>query len=122
MFRSLAIVAEILLLIIVLQSSFVQYLFSDVQSDLSNWMTELSQLADKKKLNTLRNRLRPQIEAMRPYQTQYVDDILSQKASVNHFYVNYCEQGDTNPYVYGATLRVFCSEISQTDLLNKPNS
>jgi predicted PurR-regulated permease PerM len=117
MFRSFAIIIEIILLIVVLRSSFVQYLIGDIQRELSNWMTEISQIAEQKQLESLQQTLKPQISIMRPYQKVYIDEIFASKASLKHFYSLYCLKDDRNPHIFGTTRTIFCKEIGKTDLI-----
>lgn len=118
MFRGLIILVEIVVLVVVLRSSFVQYLFSDIQKDISNWLIELSELPDKAELSALRGKVEPNIQAMKGFQKDYLNGVMDNRDSVNHFYQLYCVKGDKNPYIYGATLRYFCNEIQATKLLN----
>lgn len=117
MYRSLVIVAEIIILVILLRSTFVQYLFSDVQLTLTNWLVEISQIPERAELNALKETVAPNFEAMRPFQKEYLDGVMSNKASLNHFYALYCMKGDKNPYIYGASLHYFCNAIQNTQLL-----
>ena len=68
MFRGLVIVLEIVVLLFLLRSPFVQYFFADVQKDLSDWLVELSQIPEKAELNELKSRITPNIQAMKPFQ------------------------------------------------------
>lgn len=118
MFRSFAVIAEILLLVFLLQSPFVHYFLADVHHTLSNAMLALSQWADKRELEQVKLQLASTKAAMRPYQKDYVDNIFSSQDNVRHFHQTYCEGGDKNPFVYGATLRLVCNQISQSDILS----
>lgn len=117
MFRGLVIVLEIVVLLFLLRSPFVQYFFADVQKDLSDWLVELSQIPEKAELNELKSRINPNIQAMKPFQKDYLFGVMNSRESVNHFHQLYCIKGDKNPYVYGASLRYVCSEISSTSLI-----
>lgn len=111
---------EIVVLVIVLQSSFVQYLFADAQRTVSDWLVALSEIPDQAELAKLSEQITPNFEAMRPYQKNYLHEVLESKSQVNHFYDLYCVRGDKNPYISGASLRYFCSSIQQTTLLHNP--
>lgn len=119
MVRSFVVFAEIVLLIIVLRTEFAQYLLSDMQLSISNWMEEVASIPDKKELAELKKTVMPQFEAMRPFQKDYINDLLTNKAKVRHFHQLYCENGDKNPYINGASLHFFCSQIQRTDLLKE---
>tara|TARA_B100002049_G_C15970086_1_gene328293 strand:- start:117 stop:479 length:363 start_codon:yes stop_codon:yes gene_type:complete len=117
MFRSLVIIAEIILLVIVLRTDFAQYLFADVQQSVSTWLEDIAKIPEQKALNELNKQVSPHFEAMRPFQKNYINDILTSKAKVRHFHSLYCAKDDKNPYIYGASLRFFCSQIERSSLL-----
>ncbi len=116
MFRSFAIALEIAVLVVILQLPFVQYLLSDVQATVSEWMTEIAQREEREQLADISANLQGHIEAMRPYQQEYVATILSSRLQLMQFYSNYCMNDDHNPYVYGATLHLLCQEIQRSPL------
>lgn len=116
MFRSFAIALEVAVLVVILQLPFVQYLLSDVQETVSEWMTEIAQREEREQLADISANLKGQIDAMRPYQQEYVATILSSRLQLIQFYDNYCVNDDRNPYVYGATLHLFCQEIKRSPL------
>lgn len=118
MFRSFVVIAEIIVLTIVLRSSFVQYLFADAQNTVSNWLVAIAEIPDQAELAKLNERVTPNFTAMRPYQKDYLDGVMQSRSGVNHFYELYCIKGDKNPYISGASLRYFCTSIQQTQLLD----
>ena len=118
MFRLLIVTLEIIALVAFLQSQFMQYLFSDMQSSIADWMTEISQMAEKEELNTLRERVASNLVSLNGYQQEYLLEVTSNKNKINVFYNLYCVSGDKNPYIYGASLQYFCSEIRRVDILN----
>tara|TARA_Y100001934_G_scaffold106403_1_gene130798 strand:- start:303 stop:677 length:375 start_codon:yes stop_codon:yes gene_type:complete len=118
MFRSIAVIIEIAILVVVLQLPFVQYLFSDVQDTLSDWMEEIATREERQQLAEIKNSLSVQYSAMRPYQKSYLDDVLSSRARTLQFYDAYCDNSDSNPYIYGVTLHTFCSKIRRSPVLN----
>ena len=124
MFRSFAIIIEIAVLVVVLQLPFVQYLFSDIQDSQSQWMEEVATREERQQLADIKSHLQVQYSAMRPYQQEYLDSVLSSRSRTLHFYEAYCRQADSNPYIYGATLHSLCSEIRRSPLLpqNTQNS
>ena len=77
MFRSIAVIIEIAILVVVLQLPFVQYLFSDIQDTLSDWMEEIATREERQQLAEIKNSLAVQYSAMRPYQKDYLDTVLS---------------------------------------------
>ena len=90
MFRSFAIALEVAVLVVILQLPFVQYLLSDVQETVSEWMTEIAQREEREQLADISANLQGQIDAMRPYQQEYVATILSSRLQLIKFYDNYC--------------------------------
>lgn len=117
MFRTFIIAFEILALVAILRSPFVHYWFGDAQTNLANWMLEISLIAEKKKLGEFKQLISPHIQNLNDYQLEYLNGVISTKNSVNDFNRLYCESDDKNPYIYGASLRYICSEISRTGLL-----
>lgn len=117
MFRLLIVTLEIIALVAFLQSQFMQYLFSDMQSSIADWMTEISQMAEKQELNTLRDRVAPNLVALNGYQQEYLLEVTSDKNKIKVFYNLYCVSGDKNPYIYGASLYYFCSEIRTLEMI-----
>ncbi|MFT5675284.1 MAG: hypothetical protein ACI808_001214 [Paraglaciecola sp.] len=117
MFRLLIVSLEIIALVAILQSQFMQYLFSDIQVSIADWMTEISQMAEKQELSNLREVVAPHLVNLNDYQQEYLLEITSSKNKINVFYQMYCLLGDKNPYIYGASLHYFCSEIRQSKVL-----
>jgi len=113
MIRLFIVFLEIVALVAILRSPFMQYWFSDMQNTMSNWMTEISELADQQELGELRDVIAPHMQNMNTYQKDYLHDITSSKYKVEHFRQLYCEAGDKNPFIYGASLRYFCTEINR---------
>ncbi|MFS1702948.1 hypothetical protein FJ444_11925 [Aestuariibacter sp. GS-14] len=122
MFRSFAIALEIAVLVVILQLPFVQYLLSDVQATVSEWMTDIAQREEREQLADISANMQGQIQAMRPYQQEYIATILSSRLQLMQFYHNYCANDDHNPYVYGATLHLFCQEIERSPLSHHDNN
>ena len=118
MFRFFVIAIEIVLLVIILRSSVVQYFFSDIQQSLTDWMLELSLVAEKRELQSLRDEISPITTNMKGYQRDYLEEITSEKLRLKMFHRQYCIDGDKNPYVYGASLKSICDAIDRTQVLN----
>ncbi len=117
MLRTFIIILEIVLLVMVLRSSFVQYFLSDVQTSLSDWMTELSLVAETQELDALKESIYPHLMDVREYQKDYLNEILSEKSKLMSFHKKYCIAGDKNPYVFGANLNLICTAINRTKLI-----
>lgn len=108
---------EILALIVMLRSPFMQYWFSDIQSDVADWMLEISLIAEKKELALFRQSIASHTQDLNEYQKEYLNNISANKTAMSHFNSLYCESHDKNPYLYGANLRYICAEISRSRLL-----
>ena len=117
MARTFIIFLEIAILVMALRSSFVQYFFIDVQEHLSDWMIEVSQVAERRELNELRETYASRVTNLSEYQQEYVEEITSGKGKLSNFFLLYCEKGDKNPFIYGANLQILCSNIQNTRLL-----
>lgn len=117
MLRTLIIIVEIGVLLLLLRSSYVQYMFSDAQLTLTDWFMELSLAAEREELHELREEVKHVTSAMREYQQDYWDQVTSTKPQLRNFYRLYCIDGDKNPYIYGNNLRVVCQTIQGSSLL-----
>lgn len=117
MIRSLIIILEIVILVVVLRSPFVQYFLADIQNSVSDWLTEVSMVAEKHELETFRDSFYPHLIDVRDYQLEYIDSITSDKARLEQFHRQYCIGGDKNPFVYGANLNLICTAINRANLL-----
>ena len=108
---------EILALIAMLRSPFIHYWFNDIQSDVADWMLDISLIAEKKELALFRQTITPHTQELSEYQKEYLYNITANKTSIKHFNRLYCESDDKNPYLYGANLHYICAEISRSRLL-----
>ena len=106
MLRFFIIAAEIIVLVIVLRSPFVQYLFEDIQNSLSEWLVSIATLPEREELSPLK-----------PYQQTYVQQITADSASVKRFYHTYCEKDDINPNFTGTKRVQLCLIIKQSSVM-----
>ncbi|MCW8109386.1 hypothetical protein OPS25_12825 [Alteromonas ponticola] len=118
MFRSLIVLAEIALLITVLQTPFAQYLFKDIQDTLSDWLVALAEIPEKRELSSIRHDANSQLSALRPFQLDYLNEITQSRTSLSHFHLQYCKGKEINPYINGPHLHRFCSVIQKSTLLD----
>lgn len=114
MLRFFIIAAEIVVLIIVLRSSFVQYLFEDIQNSVSNWLTVVATLPERKELHSLQDKINIQLSPLKPYQQDYVKQITADSASVKRFHRAYCETNDINPNFTGTKRAKLCLIVKQS--------
>ena len=117
MFRFFIIAAEIIVLIIVLRSPFVQYLFEDIQNSVSNWLVSVATFPEREELRSLRDKINIQLSPLKPYQQNYVKQITADSASVKRFYNTYCESDDINPNFTGTKRAKLCLIIKQSPVM-----
>lgn len=117
MTRLFIIFFEIIVLVMLLRTSFVQYFLNDIQQQVSGWMTEISTVVEKRELAELREIISPFTSQMRDYQKDYVVEITSERIRLLSFHQHYCVSGDKNPYVFGTNLQNICTAIKQTKIL-----
>lgn len=117
MVRFFVITAEIILLVIVLRSSFAQYLFEDIQHSISDWLVEIETLPEQEKLEELRSQIYSQLSPLKPYQQTYVQQITADILSVKRFHVMYCETDDINPNFTGTKRAHLCLIIEQSSIM-----
>jgi hypothetical protein len=108
---------EILALVVVLRSPFVQYWFSGMQTAAANWMFDVSMIIDNKELADFRNEIAPHMQNLNSYQKEYLLQITESKYVLRNFDNYYCQNNDKNPFIFGASLRYLCSEIGRKGLL-----
>jgi histidinol dehydrogenase len=111
MFRFLIVLVEIAVLVMLLRTSFVQYMLEDIQQDVTEIFTEISLKFEQTQLNDLRLSLQPQMAYMRDFQKDYIMKITSSKANLKQFHSAYCDKKEVNPYVNGANLSIVCHAI-----------
>jgi len=119
MLRFVVVTFEILALIMILRSAFVQFWLSDMQSSTSQWMHGISMTIDNQQLAKFRNGISTHVQDLTEPQTEYLHKITSTKTELNNFNRYYCRAGDKNPFIYGTNLRYVCDEISRKGILRK---
>jgi len=117
MLRYVLVTFEILALIMILRSAFVQFWLSDMQTTTSQWMHGISMTIDNQQLAKFRNEMSAHFQDLNQSQTKYLYKITSTKTALKHFNQHYCRAGDKNPYIYGSNLRLVCGEISRKGIL-----
>ena len=117
MLRFFIIAAEIIVLVIVLRSPFVQYLFEDIQNSLSEWLVSIATLPEREELRSLQDKINIQLSPLKPYQQTYVQQITADSASVKRFYHTYCEKDDINPNFTGTKRVQLCLIIKQSSVM-----
>jgi len=121
MLRFFIITAEIIVLVLILRSPFVQYLFEDVQNSVSDWFISLSTLPERRALEGLRSEITTQLKPLKAHQQNYVEKITVSTDSVKRFYANYCQTDDINPNFAGTKRAQLCHIITQSSLMRKPD-
>ena len=117
MLRFFIIAAEIIVLVIVLRSPFVQYLFEDIQNSLSEWLVSIATLPEREELRSLQDKINVQLSPLKPYQKTYVQQITADSASVKRFYHTYCEKDDITPNFTGTKRVQLCLIIKQSSVM-----
>jgi len=122
MFRFLIVLVEIAILVMLLRTSFVQYMLEDIQKDVTDVFTEISLKFEQTQLQDLRQSLQPHTVYMRDFQKDYIMRITSSKANLKQFHLAYCAKKDINPYVNGANLTIVCHAIVNAKVVDTENS
>ena len=115
--RGIVISQEVIALVAILQSSFVQYILSDAQETVTEWFVAYSNYEENKALESLRSSTHTAFSGLNDGQQDYLSDITSNRDNLERFHRLYCIEGDKNPYVYGSMLSYFCNEISRSGVL-----
>jgi len=118
MVRFFIIVAEVILLVVVLRSPFVQYFLSDVHHAVSGWFRQLHQLPEKRELDAFRQDVKTTLAPLKTFQKAYLQQITTSKVSLIHFDRQYCVGNDINPNFEGNERRQLCALIEQSSLVN----
>lgn len=121
MFRFLIVLVEIAVLVMLLRTSFVQYILEDIQRDVTEVFTEISIKFEQTQLTDLRQSLQPHMAYMREFQKEYILKITSSKANLKQFHNAYCDKKDINPYVNGANLSIVCHAIVNAHVVDTAN-
>ena len=119
MLRFVVVTFEILALVMILRSAFVQFWLSDMQTSTSQWMHNISMTIDNQQLAKFRDDIADQVQGFTEPQTAYLHRITSTKTELKKFNQHYCLAGDKNPFIYGTNLRFLCGEISRKDIINE---
>lgn len=117
MLRFFIIAAEIIVLILVLRSPFVQYLFEDIQNTVSDWLVSIATAAERESLTNLQEDINGKLSPLKPYQQSYIQQITADSASVKRFYHTYCENDDINPNFSGTKRAQLCLIIKQSPVM-----
>lgn len=119
MLRLIVVTFEILALVMILRSGFVQFWLSDIQTKTTQWMHGISMTVDNQQLAKFRNEISAHVQDLTEPQTEYLNKITSTKTELKNFNLHYCYSGDKNPYIYGLNLRHVCGEISRKGILDE---
>ena len=117
MLRFFIIAAEIIVLILVLRSPFIQYLFEDIQNTVSDWLVSIATAAERESLTNLQEDINGKLSPLKPYQQSYIQQITADSASVKRFYHTYCENDDINPNFSGTKRAQLCLIIKQSPVM-----
>lgn len=118
MIRWLIVLTEIVILVMVFKSSFAQYLLSDVHKTVSGWIEHIATIPEQTELASIQEQMAPQVNTMRPFQQNYLNEVMSSKEGLVHFHRLYCVKNDKNPFIRDASLRYFCQTIENSRILS----
>ena len=121
MWRGFVVISEIAVLVFVLRLPMVQYLFKDAQEEVSGWYQYVASWQERNELETLLTATTPIRNQLRPFQQEYVDEILLSRDSVITFHRKFCLTDDINPFISGGELTHFCAAINESGLLTSKN-
>jgi hypothetical protein len=113
MWRTFVIFIEIVVLVVILRTSFVQYFLTDIQQTVSGWIESVVDIPEQQALGTLRERFFYNNMLLQPHQTDYVIEITQSKEKLESFNEFYCIIKDKNPFIYGLNLVRLCDQIKQ---------
>ena len=119
MVKAFVVFIEIVLLVAILRTEFMQYWLRDVQHTVSEWMVTISEIPDQQEIAKLQDNIKPFVAGMSESQLTYLEEITESRNSIELFNKQYCIAQDMNPFIYGATLRVVCREINRSPLSSK---
>lgn len=114
MWRTFVIFIEVLILVVVLRTTFVQYFLSDIQQTVSGWIESVVDIPEQQALSVLRERFFYNNMLLQPHQTDYVLDITESRKKLEAFRQFYCIKKDKNPFIYGHNLIRLCDQIENT--------
>jgi len=118
MWRGFVVFIEIVLLVMLLRTAYVQYLLEDIQAEVSEWIAYLHDIPENNMLDDLRERAAPWLDTLGETQAAYVSSqVLTSSASINRFYEHYCVTNDINPFLNAYQRREFCHYLEDSPLL-----
>ncbi|MFC4700437.1 hypothetical protein ACFO4O_09730 [Glaciecola siphonariae] len=116
--RWIAGVLGVLLIIVALRMTYVQTFVGGAGETFSGWVDILMGAPERARLVKLQNAFLRNNMSLKPHQTDYVYEVTSSIDKVRLFYSRYCLADDKNPYLFGNNLMKFCSDINQTGVLD----
>ena len=119
MWRSIVVFFEIAVLVFVLHLPVVQHIFEDAQQVVTGWFEYAASWQDRNEMDALNKLTVRQREDMRPYQQDYVAEIMKDRQSIKLFHDKFCGKDEINPFMKGAELAQFCHSIESTKLLSQ---
>ncbi|MBU3021044.1 hypothetical protein [Aestuariibacter sp. A3R04] len=115
--RSIVVLLEIAVLIVLFRLPFVQYVIEDAQREVSGWFQYLATWQERNELQNLQELAAPQLSSLRPYQQDYVTGLLHNGSELKEFHSTYCGKAAINPFLKGIELAQFCHTIESTRIL-----
>ena len=115
--RGFIVCLQLLVVIALLQTTFVQYWVGDARILLSDAYDYAANYGERRALDAIQASLQPHIATLTPEQRDYLQKVTSDPESMRRFSVNYCIGTDVNPYVYGEMLQLVCRHLNQSDVV-----
>lgn len=115
--KTILIIVQIAIVVLLLQTSYAKTFFAELASTVSNWYESIVEVPERSKIVKLRDRFMRNNMSLKPYQTDYVIEVTDSAEKINQFYKLYCVKKDANPYIFGPNLAKFCLDIERSELL-----
>jgi hypothetical protein len=114
MWRAFVIFIEVVILVVILRTSFVQYFLSDIQQTVTAWIEAVIEIPEQQSLTAFRERFFYNNMSLQTHQVDYVLDITESREKLESFRQFYCVKKDKNPFIYGHNLHRLCDQIDNT--------
>lgn len=115
--KAAIIIIQIIILIVFLRSDFAQHFFGGIAHTVVQWYDSVVNVPERSKITALRDRFMRNNMSLKPHQVDYVLTVTDSSEEIDKFYQLYCVNKDKNPYIFGANLDKFCSDIKSSELL-----
>ncbi|MGB3726658.1 MAG: hypothetical protein WA981_12885 [Glaciecola sp.] len=115
--KTIIILLQLILLVVFLRSSFAQHFFGNIADTVSTWYYDIIEVPERRKMMQLRDTFMRNNMSLQPHQVDYVLEVTDTVEKLDDFYRLYCARQDKNPFLYGANLQKFCTDIVNANVL-----